>query len=131
MKQFIWILLLLCAVLVLHVVSVSFDVFLITPAIITGHSMEPTLRDGQLVLVLNDDIVQIQRGDIVAAYMQCQNITEFVSKRIVAVPGDTVNGQVLPPNMYWIEGDNKEHSVDSRTCGPITRDQIQGVILWY
>lgn len=131
MKRLNIILLLFCAVLVLHAVCVSFDVFLVTPAIITGHSMEPTLHNGQLVLVLNDDIVPIQRGDIVATYMRCQDTVEFVSKRIVAVPGDTINGQVLPPNMYWIEGDNKEHSVDSRTCGPISRDQIQGVILWY
>jgi len=131
MKRLIRLLLLICFLLMLHSACMALDVFIVTTAFITGESMEPTLHDGQLVLVLNDDIVPIQRGDIVATYMRCQDTVEFVSKRIVAVPGDTVNGQVLPPNMYWIEGDNKEHSVDSRTCGPITRDQIQGVILWY
>jgi len=63
--------------------------------------------------------------------MKCGTVIEIVAKRIVAVPGDTIYSQVLPPDTYWIEGDNKEHSIDSRKCGPITRSQIKGVIIRY
>jgi len=128
---FITVLLLFCLVTTVHSEYVTYDKFVVTPAVINGRSMEPTLHNGQIVLVLNDDLARIQRGDIVAAYMKCGTVIEFVAKRIVAVPGDTIYGQVLPPDTYWIEGDNKEHSIDSRKCGPITRSQIKGVIIRY
>jgi signal peptidase I len=34
--------------------------------------------------------------------------------------------QILPPNMYFVMGDNRNHSSDSRTFGPITLDSILG-----
>jgi len=128
---FITVLLLFCLVTTVHSEYVTYDKFVVTPAVINGRSMEPTLHDGQIVLVLNDDLARIQRGDIVAAYMKCGTVIELVAKRIVAVPGDTIYGQVLPPDTYWIEGDNYEHSIESRKSGPITRSQIKGVIIRY
>jgi signal peptidase I len=34
--------------------------------------------------------------------------------------------QIMPPNMYFVMGDNRNHSSDSRTFGPITLDSILG-----
>lgn len=33
---------------------------------------------------------------------------------------------ILPPNMFFVMGDNRNHSSDSRTFGPITLDSILG-----
>ena len=41
-------------------------------------------------------------------------------------PTDGTDGQVIPPNQYFVMGDNRNRSQDSRFFGPITRDRIDG-----
>src|SRR5216110_3703672 len=41
-------------------------------------------------------------------------------------PSDNPNGEVIPPNQYFVMGDNRNRSQDSRFFGPITRDRIDG-----
>jgi len=36
------------------------------------------------------------------------------------------NGEVIPPNQYFVMGDNRNRSQDSRFFGPIARDRIDG-----
>jgi signal peptidase I len=41
-------------------------------------------------------------------------------------PPSNANGQVMGPDEYFVMGDNRNKSQDSRTFGPITRDRIDG-----
>jgi signal peptidase I len=125
---------------------------------VTGVSMEPTLKNEQLVMYTKIH-TEPEKGDIVAITMPAG---EHYIKRVIAGPGDTVNisgGRVtvngktpasekyyahgtttyaasemtfpmtIGKGMYFVMGDNRESSVDSRTFGPIQLSQIDGVIL--
>ncbi|TMG61392.1 MAG: signal peptidase I [Chloroflexi bacterium] len=41
-------------------------------------------------------------------------------------PTDGTDGKVIPPNNYFVMGDNRNRSQDSRFFGPISRDRIDG-----
>jgi signal peptidase I len=41
-------------------------------------------------------------------------------------PADGSDGEVMPPNKYFVMGDNRNRSQDSRFFGPISRDRIDG-----
>lgn len=123
---------------------------------IAGTSMEPSLNDGDIVLMIKTD--KLQCGDLCAFYYS----NKILIKRIIATPGDYLwidpdgtvhlNGQVLdepyisqkalgecdvefpyqvPENQYFMMGDHRETSIDSRssTIGCIAEDQIIGKIL--
>lgn len=76
-------------------------------------------KTGRIVLVLRDE----RPGDPMV-------------KRITATPGDQVRlmdtGKVhtLLADEYWVTGDNRFDSFDSRAFGPVRRHEIQGVIIF-
>ena len=41
-------------------------------------------------------------------------------------PHNNSDGEVIPPNQYFVMGDNRNRSQDSRFFGPISRDRIDG-----
>ena len=124
-------------------------------SIVNGSSMEPDLRDGQRIVVNKTAYLLNQpgRGDIVV-FRPPQNLrtTPFI-KRIVGLPGDTVeikkgtvyiNGSPLdepyikePPSYnlskekidrdtYFVLGDNRNNTSDSHIWGTVPRLNIIG-----
>lgn len=104
----------------------------------------------------------LQRGQVVVFYRTPERGDDALIKRVIGLPGDTIEfaeGQVLingaaldepyihglattcsvvcgpmtlGPDQYFMMGDNRQNSLDSRSFGPIPADQIVGrVVLRY
>lgn len=74
-------------------------------AVVRGPSMSPTLRDGDIVLVLRR--VRARPGQL-ALVRWPSRPTQLSVKRIVGRHGDG----------WWVLGDNPRGSTDSRDLGP-------------
>ena len=123
---------------------------------IENHSMEPNFYEGQFVLVnkLAYRLGQPDRGDVLV-FHNPRNTNEDYIKRIIGLPGDTVevrdqtvfiNGEavveefthfpiapgeysgpfVVGDNQLFVMGDNRPNSSDSRVFGPIDQSLIVG-----
>ena len=82
-----------------------------------GKSMNPTLKDGEVVLV--DKEAEIAVGDIVIAKHPFEQNSEIV-KRI-----ERINHL----GHYFLVGDNLDDSNDSRHFGAVTREYIKGKVV--
>lgn len=82
-----------------------------------GKSMNPTLKDGEVVLV--DKSAEIEVSDIVVAKHPSEQNSEIV-KRVERINecGD-----------YFLVGDNLEDSNDSRHFGAVTKEYIKGKVV--
>lgn len=82
-----------------------------------GKSMNPTLKDGETVLV--DRAASIEVGDIVIVKHPIERNCELV-KRIDRI---TERGD------YFLVGDNLEDSHDSRHFGAVAKEYIKGKVV--
>lgn len=141
------------------VLALVIRTFIFEPVSVQGSSMADTLHNGEITFTFKTGYLfnAPQRQDVVICHYP--NRKENFVKRIIGVPGDTVaivgttvyiNGQpleepylnpernrydhtmmpvTLGENEYFVMGDNRDNSNDSRNLsqvGPITRDMIVG-----
>jgi signal peptidase I len=129
--------------------------------VVVGSSMEPSLHEGQRLLVSKVSYYagEPQRGDVIV-FRPLGNSEEDYVKRVIGLPGDTVevnksvvyvNGVALdepyinqspsytvdnktvPPDTYFVLGDNRNNSNDSHNGWTVPRPNIVGkvwVSLW-
>ncbi|HEV2583205.1 MAG TPA: signal peptidase I [Ktedonobacteraceae bacterium] len=134
---------------------------------VEGPSMEPTLHDGELILVDKWSYLfrAPTRGDVIVFVAPPHPDQDYV-KRIIGLPGDritvddtrvyvdgvllnetyvsqvdqgnpfnykTINNVVIPAGMYFVLGDDRIRSSDSRDWGLVPRSNIIGraaLIYW-
>ena len=82
-----------------------------------GKSMNPTIKDGEVVLIDRD--AEIKIGDIVVAKHPVEQNSELI-KRI-----EHINER----GHYFLVGDNPEDSNDSRHFGAVAREFIKGKVV--
>lgn len=85
---------------------------------ISGHSMKPTFSEEESVLVssLPFLLVNPKKGDVVVF----EKYNRLYIKRIKKIKDEK----------YFLTGDNKKDSQDSRRFGSVTRNQIKGKVLF-
>jgi len=135
------------------ILALVVHLFLAQATVVFGQSMEPNLHASQRLIVdkLSYRLHPPQRDDIVV--VDLPEMEEMLVKRVVALPGETVevrrglvyvNGEAIPedyphdmfeydmapltlgPLHYFVMGDNRGNSNDSRSFGPITQREIVG-----
>ena len=84
------------------------------PYRVSGDSMEPSFHDRQWLII--NRIGQPKVGDVVVLKYENPQLI----KRIIPPEGDG----------WWVEGDNKEQSTDSRSFGPVPKTVIVGKVGW-
>ena len=123
---------------------------------VSGSSMEPTLQDGDILVLFKPKIVQA--GEMCGMYARGR----LILKRVIGLPGDVVdmddagnvyvNGTQLqepyiseksvgtcdlsfpftvPENSLFVMGDHRETSIDSRSSliGCVRTDQVMGQVV--
>lgn len=137
--------------------------FLFWPFLIEGSSMENTFKTGDRVLVsrICACFGFIDYNDIVLCEINTDEGEEIIVKRVIGKPNDHIvikDGKVilndsiisepyikseghtegdiniiLKSDEYYVMGDNREKSTDSRFFGPIKKSDIKSKVLirWY
>ena len=141
--------------IVIIIVVVLVRTYIVTPVIVVGDSMVPTLKDKQILLLNKFDYKfnEIERYDIVVIKVGKSEII----KRVIGLPGENIeyknntlyiNGHEeetiynfdtddfkleeickcdkIPQDKYLVLGDNRAVSSDSRIIGLIDKEDIKG-----
>lgn len=137
-------------------IATAVVVFLYQPVKVEGTSMLPQLVDEQRIFVNKFvyRFDNIERGDVVVFKLPEDPMRSYI-KRVVGLPGETVEvrrGRVyvdglgineehvppsyrdytshpsvtVPPDEYYVLGDHRNTSKDSRAWGTVAREQITG-----
>ena len=127
--------------------------FVAQPFLVSGASMEPNFQDGNYLII--DEVTyrfrEPERGEVVVFRYPKDPSTYFI-KRIIGLPGERAvvdNGAVkvykgskvlfeeggtsgsvditLGANQYFVLGDNRYNSFDSRSWGAVSKKYLVGI----
>ncbi len=141
-------------------IVIPIRIFIAQPFIVSGASMNETFQSGEYIIVdqVSYYFEKPNRGDVII-FRYPRNPSKFFIKRIIGLPGDTIeiqnstvtitNGkhpegltldesyiksmqpapvltETLGEREYFVMGDNRDHSSDSRSWGVLQEDRIVG-----
>lgn len=131
--------------------------FVVTPFVVFGESMEPTLLPWDLCLMQRVRNYEPRRGEIVM-FRTADDPPLYFVKRVIGLPGETVSiargvtiidNKELPepyvePNPMWdmepitvpegkvfVLGDNRDVSLAETLHGPVARRLVLGRLVWH
>lgn len=143
--------------IIIIVVVILIRAFIITPAKVDGASMEPTLYNNNYVLVnkLDYTLNGLNRFDIIVIkynnrkivkrviglpfeyvnyknnklYINNKQIKETFNKSDISDFNlESIGYLKIPGDKYFVVGDNRENSLDSRSIGLISKEDIIGKV---
>lgn len=95
---------------------------------VKGNSMYPTLNNNDIVVV--NKLAQIQNNDIVI--LKNPIAKGYIIKRVIKSSGNYIYYKnkkiILKSNEFFVMGDNRNQSTDSRNFGIVNLDMIVGVV---
>lgn len=135
--------------IVIIIVVVLIRTFIVTPVSVDGDSMYPTLRHKEILILKKYD-KKIERFDIVVFKYGDSKLI----KRVIGLPGETVEYKnnelyineekykdvllltktddlevdIIPDDYYFVLGDNRTNSTDSRIVGLVSIKDIEGIV---
>lgn len=142
--------------IIIILVVVLIRTFLITPIRVVGSSMDKTLKAGEILLLekvdknyKRYDIVVIKEGRerIIKRIIGMPGESIKIIEGIIYINGEAIDDkhassytenfslskfdlEVIPEDSYFVLGDNRIVSKDSRILGPIKKSQIQGKAIY-
>lgn len=137
--------------LVIILVVICIRTFLVTPIAVKGESMVPTLSGNEIMLLKKYD-KNYERFDIVVVSKNVEG--DNLIKRVIGLPNETISYKgnklyindkiiedlyaygetenfqeiTLGDDEYFLMGDNREVSLDSRSLGIIKKYEIEGTV---
>ncbi len=140
--------------LVFALIAVFFSACLPQPVLVEGAAMMPAFNNGDRIL-MDKNLDELKRGEIIW-FLYPKDRSKSYFKRIIGLPGETIeiregkvyiNGQVLdepyvdesynqakanypprkvPEYQYFVMGDNRDNSSDSRYWGTVDKELVKG-----
>lgn len=115
-------------------IVVTIRLWIAQPFIVSGASMEPTFENGDYLIIdeLSYHFRQPKKNEVIV-FRYPLDPSKFFIKRIIGLPGETIESNeqkiILGPNEYFVEGDNRPASSDSRVWGAVPENLVIGRVL--